>query len=92
MSIPDLFTWAMLENEEDKQYMSCDGSFKPIQERKKSRPSSHEEIALAILDNIYRRKFIKVLSGLGKLDYIMQRVSPQLVEWVLLKNMKKIQA
>ncbi len=78
------------KNEEDKLYMSSDGSFRPIKKRQKVKTLSHREIALAILDNIYRRKFIKVLSGLGKLNSIMQRVSPQLVEWVLLMNLKKI--
>ena len=80
------------ENVKGKQYMSSDGSLKAIQVRKKVKTLTHEEIALAILDNIYRRKFIKVLSGLGKLDAIVQRISPQFAEWVLLKNMKKIRS
>lgn len=78
------------KNEAGKLYMSSDGSYKPIGERKNIKTLSHEEIALAIMDNIYRRSFIMVLSGLGRLNSLMQRISPQFVEWALYRNMKKI--
>jgi len=79
------------ENDAGKKYIDNDGSLKPIEERRGVKTLSQNEVASAILRNISKRKFITILSGLGRLNAAMQRISPRLVEWVLVRNMKKIE-
>lgn len=78
-------------NDAGKKYLDKDGTLKPIEERQGVKALSQEEIALAILKNISLRKFITILSGLGRLNATMQRISPRFVEWILMRNMKKIE-
>ena len=45
----------------------------------------------AIVNNIKRRKFIKTLSGMAKINKVMQALFPALVEFTLIKSLKKIE-
>ncbi len=80
------------ENELKKQSLTADGSWETIKVRKDFKLQSREEVAQAVLKNISERKFISTLSPLGKLNMIMQRIAPRLVEKILIRASQKTEA
>lgn len=80
------------ENDDGKKYVDKDGSLRTIEKRAGIKTLSKDKIANAILKNILKRRFITIMSGLGRLNAIMQRISPQFVEWVLIRSMKKVES
>jgi short-subunit dehydrogenase len=78
------------EIEHDKQTVSADGSLITINDRSKFKVSSKESVAKAILRNVERRRFVSTLTPIGKLNSAMQSIAPGLVEWILIKSIKRI--
>jgi hypothetical protein len=49
-----------------------------------------DSVAQAVVKNIKKRKFVTTLSGIGKVNAIMQSVMPGVVEKVLIRSIDKI--
>ena len=73
-----------------KQTIGPDGKLMTISDRSKFKVMKKEKVAGAVIDNIKRRKFVTTLTGIGKLNSIMQSVMPSLVEKVLIRSIDKI--
>jgi short-subunit dehydrogenase len=78
------------EIEHDKKTIDADGALVTIRNRSGYKAQSTEQVAQAILKNIKKRKFRTTLTGLGRLNSILQRISPWLVEKVLIHSIKTI--
>ena len=79
------------ENEPDKETISADGSMIPLKSRAWKGVQPVSSVAKAIVRNIERRKFITVLSPVGKLNYVMQSYFPFLVDFVIRKNIRNFE-
>ena len=77
------------EIEHNKETISADGSLKVLNVRDKTKVQTTEQVALAVLKNIKKRKFITTLTGIGKLNKFMQARFPMLVEKIVLNNIHK---
>jgi len=77
------------EIEHNKETIAADGSLKVLNPRDKSKVQTTEQVALAVLKNIRKRKFITTLTGIGKINKFMQARFPMLVEKIILGNLKK---
>lgn len=75
--------------EHNKEAIAADGSKLILHSRKNQKVHSPEYVAKKIIYNIKRRKFISVLTGLGKLNAFLQSRFPMFVEYVLIKNIEK---
>ncbi len=82
---------AFTENDDDKAVLHADGSTKMLKPRKGKGVQSIESVVEAVIANIKRRKFITVLSFLGKLNYFLQARFPMLVELIIRKNIRKFE-
>ena len=74
------------QNDPDKETISADGSRIPINPRKGRDVMTQQSVAEAVVRSIEKRRFITVLSPLGKLTAILQPIFPRLVELVLIRN------
>lgn len=77
--------------EANKESIAADGSTLILNERNDKKVDSTERVALAVLKNIRKRKFVTVLTPIGKLNYYMQAIFPGLVEKIILKNLDRFQ-
>jgi NAD(P)-dependent dehydrogenase (short-subunit alcohol dehydrogenase family) len=66
--------------DDDKRVVSADGSLIQI---RRGAHQTREQVARIVLKTIARRKFQVVLTPLGKVNAIAQRISPALVEWII---------
>ena len=80
------------EIEFDKQTIGANGELQTISDRSKFKVMSMESVAKSIIKNIQKRKFISTLTGIGKLNAIMQTLMPNLLEKILIKSIDKIKA
>ena len=78
-------------NDEGKETLAADGSKILLEPRSGSGVQSQESVANAVLRNIAKRKFISVLTFVGKLNYFMQPIVPQIVERIIIKNIRKFE-
>jgi short-subunit dehydrogenase len=78
-------------NDEGKEAVAADGSKILLEPRSGSGVQSKESVADAVLKNILKRKFISVLTFVGKLNYFMQPIVPQIVERIIIKNIRKFE-
>ena len=79
------------EIEHKKEAIAADGSLKILKDRDKAKVQTTQQVALATLRNIKKRKFITTLTGIGKLNKFMQARFPMLVEKIILKNLHKFE-
>jgi short-subunit dehydrogenase len=79
------------ENDEGKETIASDGSKILLKPRRGKGVQSKKSVAEAVLKNISNRKFITVLTRLGKLNALIQRISPMLTERIILRNIKKFE-
>jgi dehydrogenase/reductase SDR family member 7B len=79
------------ENDAEKEIIAADGSKKVLDARTGKGVASKESVARAVVKNISRRKFITVLTPLGKLNAFLQPRFPLLVERIILRNLKKFE-
>ncbi|MBK6523809.1 MAG: SDR family oxidoreductase [Sphingobacteriaceae bacterium] len=75
--------------EHNKEAIAADGSKLILESRKNKKVSSPQYVAQKVLQNIRKRKFITVLTTIGKLNALLQPVLPMLVERLIIKNLKK---
>ena len=77
--------------EHNKETIAADGSKMILASRKNKKVQSTESVAKAVIKNIKSRKFITVLTSIGRLNSLLQPVFPMLVEKIILKNLKKFE-
>ncbi|MBW6491721.1 MAG: SDR family oxidoreductase [Lentimicrobium sp.] len=75
-----------------KETIEADGSARVLKTRDNKDVKSKESVALAVIKNITKRKFITVLTPLGKLNAFLQPRFPMMVEKLIIKNIKKFEA
>jgi len=74
-----------------KETIAADGSMMVLRQREGKGIQSKESVARAVVKNISKRKFITVLTLLGKLNTFLQPRFPLLVERLILSKMKKFE-
>lgn len=79
------------EIEEGKETLNADGSLALLKSREGRGVQSVGSVADAVLKNLSKRKFITVLSPIGKVQSLMQRLAPWLVERIILNNLHKFE-
>ncbi len=79
------------QNEADKETLIADGSMAPLKSRSIKGVQPISLVAKAVVRNIARRKSVTVLSPVGNLNYLMQRLCPSLVDFVIRKNIDKFE-
>ena len=67
------------QNDPDKQYIGPDGNLVPFPKRDPSMVSPQDKVAKGVIEMIENRRHKRVFSGLGKLLYYLNRISPELV-------------
>ena len=77
--------------EHNKETIAADGSKMILESRKNKKVQSTEFVAKAVVKNINSRRFITVLTSIGKLNSFLQPRYPILVERIILKNLKKFE-
>jgi len=77
------------ENDPDKVIYDTDGKIIAQPKNNVVKAESPEVVAQRIIKMIERRRFKWVFSTIGKLNAIMNRISPTFVNWVLRKNYYK---
>jgi short-subunit dehydrogenase len=77
------------ENDDGKETLSSDGTKILLYPRTGKGVQTKESVAKAVLNNIVKRKFLTVLTSIGKLNAFLQARFPMLVERILLKNLNK---
>ena len=78
------------EIDKGKQTLATNGKFITLKDRKDRKIMTQDEVARAIIENIMNRKFISTLSGLGKLNSFVQKLSPRLAEYILSKSVDRV--
>lgn len=77
--------------EHNKETIAADGSKMILESRKNKKVQSTASVAKAVVKNINSRRFITVLTSIGKLNSFLQPRYPMLVEKIILKNLKKFE-
>lgn len=77
------------EIDEGKTVMSANGTALVLNPRSGRGVHSKEDVARAVVRNVTRRKFITVLTFMGRLNAFLQPRFPMLVERLILRNLKK---
>lgn len=79
------------EIDEGKSVFAADGSKLILKKRNEKVAQSKESVARAVIKNISKRKFITVLTTIGKLNAFLQPRFPLLIEQLILHNLKKFE-
>jgi short-subunit dehydrogenase len=79
------------ENDPGKESIAANGSKIALETRRGKGVQSKESVAKAVIRNIEKRKFITVLTTIGKLNAFLQARFPALVERIIFKNLKKFE-
>jgi NAD(P)-dependent dehydrogenase (short-subunit alcohol dehydrogenase family) len=79
------------ENEKDKETIAADGSRRLIAPRTGKGVQTIDSVARGVVRNLSKRKFITILSTVGKLNAFMQARCPLLVERLIIKNIRKFE-
>jgi short-subunit dehydrogenase len=79
------------EVEHDKTSIGSDGELIPLRQRSGKGVQSREYVAHKVIQNIKKRKFITILSALGRLNYFVQSLFPAISERVIIMNIKKFE-
>lgn len=74
------------ENEPGKETLGADGAMKKLKPRSGRGVQTMRSVAEAVIKNIRKRRFISVLTPVGKLNYFMQARFPMLVERIIISN------
>jgi short-subunit dehydrogenase len=77
------------ENDPGKETIAADGSKIILNPRKGKGVQTKESVAKAVIKNISKRKFITVLTRIGKLNAFLQPRFPLMVEKIIIRNLKK---
>ncbi len=76
------------KNDPNKTTLTAKGKLEPINNNKGFKLQTPEYVASKIIANFEKRRFITTLSSLGRLNKIMQSLSPSLVEKIIIKRSK----
>lgn len=79
------------ENDPGKETIAADGSKIILNPRKGKGVQTKNSVAKAVIKNISKRKFISVLTPIGKLNAFLQPRFPMLVENIIIRNLKKFE-
>ena len=79
------------ENDPGKETIAADGSKIILEPRKGKGVQTKESVAKAVIKNITKRKFITILTTIGKLNAFLQPRFPLLVENIIIRNLKKFE-
>jgi short-subunit dehydrogenase len=79
-------------NDSSKKTYNSKGDLVLLKNRKGIRMQTQHSVALAILDNIRRKKYISTLSIMGKLMYFLERFFPSILNLILIKASVRIKA
>ncbi|MBR9920801.1 MAG: SDR family oxidoreductase [Bacteroidetes bacterium] len=74
------------QNDPNKTVLDEHGNIIPLVSRSPLKPEPVEKVAARLIRMIEKRQFKRVFSGLGKLNYFMNRLFPGLVDRILYKN------
>ncbi len=77
------------ENDPDKKFYNENGELEVLPKRSNIKLMPVEETVKIIIDQIEKRKFKVVHSTLGKVNWFFYKVFPKLVEFILIRSMKK---
>ena len=77
------------QNDPVKKTIAADGSLIPIEARSEKNAQTTEQVAHSILKNISRRRFKSVLTSLGKLNALANKLFPRLVDRMLIMANEK---
>ena len=77
------------EHDDGKEIIAADGSKRRLNARVGKSVQTKESVAIAVVRNIISRKFITVLTPIGKLNAFLQAIFPRLVEKIILQNLNK---
>lgn len=77
--------------EHNKEVISSDGSMITLNVRDNKKVQSTEHVAKMVSRNINKRKFITILTGIGRLNAFMAPRFPLLVEKLILKSIHKFE-
>ena len=80
------------EIEKDKKTIAADGSLITLQDRSKFNVQSFRQVANSIINNIRKRKFRTILTGMGRINAFLQPIAPDLVERILISSSNKIKS
>lgn len=78
-------------NDPGKETIAADGSRIILAPRSGKGVQSQETVARSVIRNLLKRRFITVLTMAGKLNYYLQPLLPGLVEFLLIKNIRKFE-
>lgn len=79
------------ENDPDKQVYNDQGKLEVLPKRNNVKVRSVDKTVTSIIKQIQKRKFKDIHSGLGKINYFFSKFCPKIIEFVLLKSMKKFE-
>ncbi len=82
---------AFTENDDEKTVLNADGSIKTLRPRTGTGVQTFGSVVKAVIQNIEKRRFISVLTLLGKLNYYMQARYPLFVEFLIKRNIQKFE-
>jgi hypothetical protein len=74
-----------------KETIEADGSKRVLKARDQKNVQSTTHVAKSVIQNIQRKKFITVLTSLGKLNAYLQPRYPLAVEKIILRNLDKFE-
>ncbi|MFM7643297.1 MAG: SDR family oxidoreductase [Sphingomonadales bacterium] len=83
---------AMTEIVHNKEVVAADGSKQLLESRQKGKVLTMDQVAQDCLALLERRKYKKTQTLIGKLNSILNRISPVLVERILRANLHKFEA
>lgn len=79
------------QNDPGKTVIGADGTLLEIKERDAAiHTQTPQQVAKAIVDHVRKRRFKKILSILGKLNWLANRLFPRIVDKILAKSLEKI--
>lgn len=78
-----------IENDSDKTFFDKDGKLISVPSREGLRKMTTQEVSFKIIRLIERRRFKTVLSTIGKLNAILNRISPRIIHLILRNAYKK---
>lgn len=76
------------ENDKEKKTLNASGELQPINNNSGFKLQTPDQVAQAIFYNIDKRRYISVLSSLGKLNMLMNRFFPKLTEVIIKRQLK----
>lgn len=79
------------ENDPNKEVYNSKGELEVLPKRSNVKVQSAEQTAQCIINQIKRRKFKVIHTGIGKINWFFNKVCPKLIEIVIKNSMKKFE-